>query len=228
MLSGEDEPAAASSGWLEALAFALAAAVAIQVARLAAGLPRRGAGVAVSRTSACSCCRSSPRTSLTGAGSAPAGGCYGARRSSLAAVVVNVYPFSADSATEVARRAPPAGRAVVRGRLPVHGRHAPIARAAHGLRPLHRRVVHLLRADRARRRRAGRAHRADPRADRRRRRRAGRRVGAAVRRRRRRDRRGLARRGQAARGGEHGARADHGLHPAVRRDAGRRRRRSTR
>ena len=62
------------------------------------------------------------------------------------------------------RRGPPARRAVVRGRLPVHGRHAPIARAAHGLRPLHGRVVHLLRADRARGRGAHGADRGHPRA----------------------------------------------------------------
>ena len=69
-----------------------------------------------------------------------------------------------------ARRDPSARRAVVRGRLPVHGRHAPIARAAHGLRPLHGRMVHLLRADRARRRGAHGADRCDPRAHGRRRR----------------------------------------------------------
>ena len=39
VLSGDDEPARASSGWLETLVFAVAAAVAIQVARLAAGFP---------------------------------------------------------------------------------------------------------------------------------------------------------------------------------------------
>jgi hypothetical protein len=39
VLSGDDEAARAPSGWLEALAFAAAAAVAIQVARLAAGFP---------------------------------------------------------------------------------------------------------------------------------------------------------------------------------------------
>jgi hypothetical protein len=39
VLSNEDDPARPSSGWLEALAFALAAAVAIQVARLAAHFP---------------------------------------------------------------------------------------------------------------------------------------------------------------------------------------------
>ena len=103
-----------------------------------------------------------------------------------------------------ARRVPPARRAVVRRRLPVHGRDAPLARAAHGLRPLHGRVVHLLRADRARRRRAHGADRGNPRAHRRRRR-PDRRVGDAVRRRGRRDRGRVARRVEAAGRGEHGA-----------------------
>jgi hypothetical protein len=39
VLGGEDEPARSAGGWLEPLAFALAAAVAIQVARLAAQFP---------------------------------------------------------------------------------------------------------------------------------------------------------------------------------------------
>src|SRR5918996_3147882 len=39
ILSGDDEPALASSGWLTTLVFAVAAAVVIQVARLAAGFP---------------------------------------------------------------------------------------------------------------------------------------------------------------------------------------------
>ena len=39
VLAGGDEPARASSGWLAAFAFATAAAVAVQVARLAAGFP---------------------------------------------------------------------------------------------------------------------------------------------------------------------------------------------
>ena len=39
VLSGEDAPAGSASGWLEALVFAVAAAVTVQVARLAAGFP---------------------------------------------------------------------------------------------------------------------------------------------------------------------------------------------
>jgi len=44
VLRGEDEPARPSSGWFEALVFALAAAVVIQVARLAARFPEEEAG----------------------------------------------------------------------------------------------------------------------------------------------------------------------------------------
>src|ERR687893_1323012 len=39
VLQGEDEPAREASGWFETLVFALAAAVAVQVSRLAAGFP---------------------------------------------------------------------------------------------------------------------------------------------------------------------------------------------
>jgi hypothetical protein len=39
LVGGDDEPARRPTGWLETLAFALAAAVAIQIARLAAGFP---------------------------------------------------------------------------------------------------------------------------------------------------------------------------------------------
>ncbi|HET8968914.1 MAG TPA: permease prefix domain 1-containing protein, partial [Gaiellaceae bacterium] len=39
LLSGDDEPARTFSGWLEPLLFAAAAAVAVQIARLAAGFP---------------------------------------------------------------------------------------------------------------------------------------------------------------------------------------------
>src|SRR5688500_9463451 len=39
ILSGDDEPARAAGGWFEPLVFALAAAVALQIARLAAGFP---------------------------------------------------------------------------------------------------------------------------------------------------------------------------------------------
>ena len=154
VLAGDDEPARAASGWLEAFVFAAAAAVAIQVARLAAGFPDDEEPTWFVRD-----------LSLF---VLPFLAAYFARRRQLdtrqwvltavpfvlAALVVNLYPYDADSDTEVlvALHLPVVLWFV--GRLPVHGRHGPIARAAHGLRPLHGRMVHLLRADRARGRRA--------------------------------------------------------------------------
>ena len=44
VLKGEDEPARSSGGWFEPLVFAVAAAVALQVARLAAGFPTEEPG----------------------------------------------------------------------------------------------------------------------------------------------------------------------------------------
>ena len=100
ILSGDDEPAPASSGWLTTLVFALAAAVVIEVARLAAGFPdeepnwlARNASLFV----------------------LPFLAAYFARRRQLdtrrwvqtaapfvlAALVVNLYPWGAESATEV-------------------------------------------------------------------------------------------------------------------------------
>jgi hypothetical protein len=99
VLRGDDEPARAAGGWLEPLAFAVAAAVVVQVARLAADFPHeepswlaRNAGLFV-------------LPFLAG---------YFARRREidmrawlltaapfvLAALVVNLYPYDADSATE--------------------------------------------------------------------------------------------------------------------------------
>ena len=100
VLSGEDEPARAPTGWVEALAFAVAAAVVIQVARVAAGFPddeptwfERNLGLVV-------------LPFLAG---------YFARRRrldvrqcaliavpfALAALVVNLYPYDTDSDTEI-------------------------------------------------------------------------------------------------------------------------------
>jgi hypothetical protein len=100
VLSGEDQPARASSGLFETLVFAVAAAVVVQIARLAAGFPDeepswlyRNAGLLV----------------------LPFLGAYFARRReldtrrwmltavpfALAALVVNLYPYDADSDTEV-------------------------------------------------------------------------------------------------------------------------------
>ncbi len=99
LVSGEAEPARASGGWFEALVFAVAAAVVIQVARLAAGFPddeptwlARNASLFV----------------------LPFLAAYFARQRKLdtrhwvliavpfvlAALVVNLYPWGADSDTE--------------------------------------------------------------------------------------------------------------------------------
>ena len=99
VLASDDDPVGASTGWLEALVFAAAAAVAIQVARLAAGFPgdeptwfARDLGLVV----------------------LPFLAAYFARRREidvrrwvltampfvLAALLVNLYPYDADSDTE--------------------------------------------------------------------------------------------------------------------------------
>jgi hypothetical protein len=99
VLSGDDEPAPTSSGWVTALAFAVAAAVAIQVARLAAGFPdeepnwlARNATLFVLPFLAAYFARRRQldirRWVLT------AGPFF------LAALVVNLYPWDADSDTE--------------------------------------------------------------------------------------------------------------------------------
>jgi hypothetical protein len=100
ILSGDDEPARASSGWLTTLVFAVAAAVAIQVARLAAGFPdeepswlARNASLFVLPFLAAYFARQrqldTQRWVLTAAPFV------------VAALVVNLYPWGADSATEV-------------------------------------------------------------------------------------------------------------------------------
>ena len=100
VLSGDDEPARAPSGWVEALVFAVAAAVALQVARLAAGFPDEEPNWLF---------RSGTLFVL------PFLAAYFARRRQLdtrrwvltavpfvlAALVVNLYPYGADSDTEV-------------------------------------------------------------------------------------------------------------------------------
>ena len=223
LVGGDDEPARRPTGWFEALAFAVAAAVAIQVARLAADFPDEEPTWLVRNASLF------VLPFLAG---------YFARRRQLdtrrwvltavpfvlAALVVNLYPCGCGLGHRDPRRAPSARRAVVRRRLPVHGRHDPVARAAHGLRPLHGRMVHLLRADRARGWRAHGLDRCDPRAHGGRRR-PDRRVGAALGSGGCRDRGRVARRVEATGRGEHGAGAHDALHAAVRGDVGRRRRR---
>jgi hypothetical protein len=99
VLAADDEPARSSSGWLEAFLFAAAAAVAIQVARLAAGFPDeeptwfvRDLSLVVLPFLAAYFAR---RRELD-----PRGWALTAAPFVLAAVVVNLYPYDADSDTE--------------------------------------------------------------------------------------------------------------------------------
>ncbi|MGH2778039.1 MAG: permease prefix domain 1-containing protein, partial [Actinomycetota bacterium] len=100
VLRGDDQQARSSNEWLEAFAFAAAAAVAMQVARLAAGFPEEEAGWFFRNFSLFVV------PFLAG---------YFARRRQLdtwgwvltfapfvlIALLVNLYPFRADSATEI-------------------------------------------------------------------------------------------------------------------------------
>ena len=100
ILRDDDEPARASSGWFETLLFAVAAAVVVQVARLAAHFPEeeptwlaRNSSIFVLPFLAGYFARrrrlDTRRWMLTAAPFV------------LAALVVNLYPYRADSATEV-------------------------------------------------------------------------------------------------------------------------------
>jgi hypothetical protein len=100
VLKGEDEPARPSSGWVEAFVFALAAAVTIQVARLAAEFPEEQAGWLLRNLSlfvlpflagyfARRRQLNTRRWMLTAAPFA------------LVALVVNLYPYGVGSATEL-------------------------------------------------------------------------------------------------------------------------------
>jgi hypothetical protein len=100
LLRGDDEPARPSSGWFETLVFAVAAAIVTQVARLAAHVPEEEPSWLVRNGSLF------VLPFLAG---------YFARRRLLdtrgwvlsaapfvvAALVVNLYPYGADSATEI-------------------------------------------------------------------------------------------------------------------------------
>jgi hypothetical protein len=99
ILSGDDEPARSAGGWFEPLVFAVAAALSIQVARLAAGFPDeepnwlfRNATLFVLPFLAGYFAR---RRELDARGWALTAAPF-----VLAALVVNLYPWSADSSTE--------------------------------------------------------------------------------------------------------------------------------
>ena len=100
LLSSEDEPAVRAGGWIETLAFAVAAAVVVQIARLAADAPdeeptwlMRNIGLFVLPFLAGYFAR---RRQLD-----PRGWALTALPFVLAALVVNLYPWDADSDTEV-------------------------------------------------------------------------------------------------------------------------------
>ena len=100
VLAGDDEPARAASGWLEAFVFAAGAAVAIQAARLAADFPdeeptwfARNLSLFVLPFLAAYFAR---RRELD-----VRGWVLTAMPFLLAALVINVYPWDADSDTEV-------------------------------------------------------------------------------------------------------------------------------
>jgi hypothetical protein len=98
VLRGDDEPARAASGWFETLVFAVAAAVVVQVARLAADFPdeepswlARNITLFVLPFLAAYFAR---RRQLD-----TRGWLLTAAPFALAALVVNLYPYDADSST---------------------------------------------------------------------------------------------------------------------------------
>jgi hypothetical protein len=100
VLSGGDEPARASSGWITTAAFALAAAIVVQIVRIVAELsdeeptwPIRNAGLFVLPFLAAYFAR---RRGLGARQWATAAAPF-----ALAALVVNLYPWMSDSATEI-------------------------------------------------------------------------------------------------------------------------------
>lgn len=99
LLSGDERPARAAGGWLETVGFALVAAVAVQIARLAADFPDeqpswpfRNAGLLVLPVLAG---YFAYRRRL-----GPRGWALAAAPFAVAALVVNLFPYDADSATE--------------------------------------------------------------------------------------------------------------------------------
>ena len=84
----------------------------------------------------------------------------------VAAVFANVYPFDAGGLHRGAHGAAPADRALAGGGYRVCRRPLEPGRGPHGLHPLLGRAVHLLRADRPRRRRPHGIHRGDVQCDR--------------------------------------------------------------
>jgi hypothetical protein len=100
LIGGDEEQASRPTGWFETLAFAVAAAVAVQVARLAADFPddepnwlARNAGLLVLPFLAAFFARRRQLDLRAWA--------LTATPFALAALVVNLYPYDVDSATEI-------------------------------------------------------------------------------------------------------------------------------
>jgi hypothetical protein len=100
ILRGDEEPARAASGWFETLIFAVAAAVVVQVARLAADFPDEEP-TWLARNSSLFVLPFLAAYFARGRQLDPRRWALTAMPFALAAVVVNLYPYGADSATEV-------------------------------------------------------------------------------------------------------------------------------
>jgi hypothetical protein len=100
ILRGDEEPARAASGWFETLIFAVAAAVVVQVARLAADFPDEEP-TWLARNSSLFVLPFLAAYFARGRQLDPRRWVLTAVPFALAAVVVNLYPYGADSATEV-------------------------------------------------------------------------------------------------------------------------------
>ena len=123
LVGADEEPARRPTGWVETLAFAVAAAVAVQVARLAADFPDdepswlfRNGSLFVLPFLAGYFAR---RRQLDTRGWVLTAGVVRGRRARG-----QPLPVRSGLGHRGPRRAPSARRAVVRRRLPVHGRHA--------------------------------------------------------------------------------------------------------
>ncbi|HJU48721.1 MAG TPA: permease prefix domain 1-containing protein [Gaiellaceae bacterium] len=101
VLKGDDEPTLAASGWRTTLVFAVAAAVAIQIARLAAGFPDDDEPTWLARNATLFVLPFLAAYFARKRGLDRRQWLLSAAPFALAAVVVNVYPWDADSDTEV-------------------------------------------------------------------------------------------------------------------------------
>ena len=100
LVGGDEEPARRATGWLEALAFALAAAVVVQVARLVADATAEEEPTWLLRNAGLFVLPFLAGYFAHRRGLDTRGRLLAAAPFAVAALVVNVYPYGADSATE--------------------------------------------------------------------------------------------------------------------------------